>query len=247
MRRERLRPFATLDEPRGAVTVRCPQSTSLPAGVWIVDAPIESFGVEAQRIGHAQHHHAAIRVGDETIVEVAGGHRHILAQAEDVVLVHPCVVTRFRAVISYAFEAGARVFVKRPAFRAMIASGLGPIEGTLAFTTVKAAEVAAGKRHPYDAFLVDVTAAHAKAGRRYVVDLGQGGFRGMGARHNPYHRAGISADSSPDGTVYRARHHRVEAGHDAFVLGGIDRLVGLDVVVSLAVPVGVQDQRRPAL
>src|SRR6202030_4369525 len=69
----------------------------------------------------------------------------------------------------------------------------------------------------------------------------------MWAWHNPYHRARISADSSPDRTIRRAWHHRVEAGHDALVLGGIGRLVGLHICVSLAVPVGVQDQCRPAL
>src|SRR5215468_6916743 len=44
-------------------------------------------------------------------------------------------------------------------------------------------------------------------------------------------------------------HHRVGAGawHDALVLGRIGRLVRLDIVVTLAVAVGVEDERRPAL
>ena len=61
----------------------------------------------------------------------------------------------------------------------------------------------------------------------------------MGARHNPDHGARISADGAPDRSVYRAWHHRVKAGHDALILGRIDRLVGLDVIVALAVSISV--------
>ena len=41
--------------------------------------------------------------------------------------------------------------------------------------------------------------------------------------------------------------HRIKAGDDALVLARVDRLVGLDIVVALAVAVGVDDERRPAL
>jgi len=37
--------------------------------------------------------------------------------------------------------------------------------------------------------------------------------------------------------------HRIKAGDDALVLARVDRLVGLDVVVALAVAVGVEDER----
>ena len=57
------------------------------------------------------------------------------------------------------------------------------------------------------------------------------------------------ADGVPDRAVGRIRHHRVgaRAAGDALVLGGIDRLVRLDVFVALAVAVGVEHERRPAL
>src|SRR5690348_3943561 len=171
MRRERLRSFATLDEPRRAVSVGRPQPTSLPASLGIVDAAIESLGVEAQWIGYAQHHHAAIGIGDQAVVEVAGRHGHIIAEAEDVVLVHPGVVTRFRAVISDALEAGSRISIEGPPFRTVIAGGFGAIQGPFAFAAVKAAEMAAGKRYPHDAFRIDIAAANAKARRWHIVNL----------------------------------------------------------------------------
>ena len=45
----------------------------------------------------------------------------------------------------------------------------------------------------------------------------------------------------------RARRHAVERRVDALVLRRIDRLIGLDVGVALAVAVGVEDEHRPAL
>ena len=52
---------------------------------------------------------------------------------------------------------------------------------------------------------------------------------------------------SPDGTVSRTIGDGVEAEPDALVLAGIVRLVGLHIGVPLAVAVGVDDERRPAL
>src|SRR5439155_10383206 len=50
-----------------------------------------------------------------------------------------------------------------------------------------------------------------------------------------------------DRPVGRADGDAVETGDDALVLRRIDRLVGLDVVVALAVAVGVENERRPTL
>src|SRR5262245_14509219 len=51
---ERLAPLAAFAQPRGAVAAGAPQSAALPAGIGIVDAAVESFGVPTHRIGHAQ-------------------------------------------------------------------------------------------------------------------------------------------------------------------------------------------------
>ena len=52
---------------------------------------------------------------------------------------------------------------------------------------------------------------------------------------------------SPDRAVERAVGDAVEAEPAALVLGGIVRLTRLDVGVTLAVTVRVDDERRPAL
>src|SRR5262249_59479753 len=119
----------------------------------------------------------------------------------------------------------------------MIARGLGSVERTFALAAVEAADVAARERHPDDALAVDVAAARTEAGQRDVVDFRKRGLRRVGAGIEPYDRAGARAQRTPDRAVDRVRHHRVEHLRDALVLGRIDRLVGLDVVVALAVAV----------
>ena len=52
--------LAALDKPRRAVAARRPQSAALPAGIRIVDAPVEALGIEADRIRHAQRDHLAV-------------------------------------------------------------------------------------------------------------------------------------------------------------------------------------------
>src|SRR5215510_13584647 len=57
---DRLLAFATFHEPRRSVATSRPQPPTLPAGVRIVDAPVKSLGVEAQRVGDAQHDHFTV-------------------------------------------------------------------------------------------------------------------------------------------------------------------------------------------
>ena len=241
--------LAAFHEPRRPVPAGRPQPAALPAGVRIVDAPVEPLGVEAQRVRHAQQDHLAVLERDQAVVEVGGRHRHVLAEPERVVLVDPGVVARLGAVLADALEARARVLVERPALRAVIAGGLRPVERPLALAPVEAADVAAAQRRPHDALLVDVGAADAEVRLRHVVDLRERGRRRIRSRSEPHDRRGAAehADGAPDRAVDRARHHGVEAAGDALVLGRIDRLVGLDVVVALAVAVGVEDERRPPL
>ena len=129
----------------------------------------------------------------------------------------------------------------------MIAGRLRSVERTLALAPVEAADMAACERHPHHALAVDIAAARAEARHRYVVDFRQRGFRRVGAGSEPHDRAGAGAQRPPDRSVDRVRHDRVEHLGDALVLGRIQRLVGLDILVALAVAVGVEDERRPAL
>ena len=92
--------------------VRSPLAAHSPRpfqpAVRIVDAAVEALGVEPDRIRHAQHDHPAVRVGDQAVVQVAGRHRHVVAEAERVVLIDPRVIARLGAVLADALEARAR-------------------------------------------------------------------------------------------------------------------------------------------
>src|SRR6266481_3901252 len=140
---DRLLTLAALHEPRRPGAAGRPEPRALPAGVRVVDAPIEPLGVEAQRVRDAQQDHLAVLERDQAVVEVGGRHRHVLAKPERVVLVDPGVVARLGAVLPDALEAGTGVLIEGPAFRAVIAGGLRPIERPLAPATVEAADVAA--------------------------------------------------------------------------------------------------------
>src|SRR5262249_29321837 len=160
-----------------------------------------------------------------------------------------CVVARLGAILADPLEAGAWILIEAPALGAMIAGRLGPVERPLALAPIEAADVARAHRGPYDALLVDVGAANTEVRLRHVIDLGQRGGRRMGPGHESHDRRGAAEDSdrAPDRAIDGARHDGVEAAGDPLVLGRIDRLVGLDVVVALAVAVGVEHERRPAL
>src|SRR5262245_51248500 len=139
---DRLLALPTFHEPRRAVAAGRPEAAPLPAGCRVVDATIEALGVEAERVRNAQHHHLAVLERDQAVVEVAGRHRHVLAEAERVVLVDPRVVARLGAVLADALEARARILIEAPALGAVITGGRRPVERSLALAPVEAADVA---------------------------------------------------------------------------------------------------------
>src|SRR6266568_6535774 len=53
----RLTALATFLQPWRAVAVRAPQPAALPAGIRVVDPPVQPFGKEARRVRDAQHYH----------------------------------------------------------------------------------------------------------------------------------------------------------------------------------------------
>src|SRR5215218_3208142 len=101
--------LAPFPQPGCPVAAGGPQPAALPAGMRVIDAPIKPLGVEAQRVWHPQRDHPAVLERDQAVHEVGGGHRHILAQPECVVLVNPGVVARLGAVLPDALEARAGV------------------------------------------------------------------------------------------------------------------------------------------
>src|SRR6266478_8589048 len=182
MNDHRLASLAAFLEPRGSVAAAGPQSSALPAGIRVIDASIEALGIEAKRIGHAQRNHLAVLERNQAVVEVAGRHRHVIAQPERVVLVDPAVVARLGAVVADAFEAWARVFGEFPTLGTMIAGGIGAVERPFAQAPVKAADMAARERYPDDPLAVDIAAARTVARQRDVVDFRQRCRGRVGAR-----------------------------------------------------------------
>src|SRR6185436_16289861 len=145
VRRERLRAFSAFDQPRRTIAVGGPQAAAFPARLRIVDAAVESLGIEAERIWHAQHHHAPVRVGDDAVVQISGGHRHVVTEPERVVLIDPRVVARLGAVLANALESGTRILMERPALRAVIARRLRTVERRFALAPIEAADVSAAE------------------------------------------------------------------------------------------------------
>src|SRR4051812_23573102 len=174
MRCQRLGAFAAFDQPWRAIAVRRPQTAAFPAGLRIVDAAVEPLGVEAERVRDANRNHLAVLAeGNQAVHQVGGRHRDVIAHAERIVLVYPRVIARLGTVVADALEAWTWVLMKRPAFGTMIARCLGTVERAFAQAPVEYAHVTARQRNPHTALHVDVAAARAKAGQRYVVLLGE--------------------------------------------------------------------------
>src|SRR2546429_7084520 len=155
--------LAAFDQPGRPIAARRPKAAALPAGIWIVDTAVEALGIKAERIGHPQGDHLAVFERDQSVHEIGGRHRHVVAESECVVLIDPAVVARFGAVLADAFEAGPRILVQRPALRALIAGRLGSVERTPALAAVEAADMTARERHPDHALAVDVAAARTES------------------------------------------------------------------------------------
>src|SRR4029078_10231923 len=117
----------------------------------------------------------------------------------------------------------------------------------LALAAVKACQVSAGERGPEHAVTIDVAAARTVAGDWRLTNFRQCCVCRIGPGIAPDHRARISQRRAPHRTVERAHRHGVEAERDPRVLARVDRLTGLDIVVALAIAVGVENERRPAL
>src|SRR5262249_8905159 len=120
-------------------------------------------------------------------------------------------------------------------------------EAPLALAAVEARDVPARERDPRHTAAVDVESAHAVAGRWNSIDFGQGRLGRIRAGLQPQNETGMTDVRSPDRAVDRVVGDAVEAETDARVLGGIAGLIRLDPRVALAVAVGVDDERRPAL
>src|SRR5262249_1314948 len=174
------------------VAIRAPQPAPLPAGIGIVDPAVEALGEEAHGVRHAQLDELAIHEHVQRIGVVAGRDRHVLAEAERVVLVHERIVARLGTAgfrLAYAVKLRSWQAIEGPRFGTMLAGRSRPIERALAFPAVEARHVPARERHPDDALGIDVKAARRVARERHFVDLRQRVARVI-TRIKPHHHAG---------------------------------------------------------
>src|SRR5438477_443365 len=105
----------------------------------------------------------------------------------------------------------------------------------------------------------DAVGVNVEASRREALDAGlrvvprqlvpfrQSGSGRVRARVQPDDGAGEAEHRAPDGAVGGTHGNAIKGGRYAFVLRRIDRLIGLHIIVALAVAVGIENQRRPAL
>src|SRR5262245_814914 len=127
----------------------------------------------------------------------------------------------------------------------MIAGRIGAIERTLTLAAVEADQTTVRARAPDYAVPVDVASAHANSLLWNSVELGE---KGLGVEAQEAGRAGENIERVPDRTVGRMWHHGVGAGaRDPYVFARFGRLAGFCIFVDLAVGVGVEHERCPAL
>src|SRR4030095_13899801 len=242
------RPLAAFDLEGCSRGVGGPEALAFPARIRVVDTTVHPLCVEAHGVGDAKDDELSVHEGEQPLVGVSGADRHVAAQAERVELIDPGVVACLGAAgIRHVRKLRTRERIERPALRTVLPRRLGAVERPLALPAVEAREMSAGERRPHDAVAIDVHAARPVPRKGRLEDFRERGPRGVRTRIEADDVAGIAEHCAPDGAVVRVHTDAIEGRHDPLVLGGIDRLIGLDVLVALAVAIGVEDERCPAL
>src|SRR5207247_11214151 len=114
--------LAAFHVERRAVARARPDAAALPAGVRVVDAPVEGLGIEAHRIRDDEIDHLAVLERNQRLVLIAGGKRGVFAEAQRVVLVDPGVIARLgRSAAAVTHELRSRERIERPALGAVLA------------------------------------------------------------------------------------------------------------------------------
>src|ERR1700722_7412673 len=240
---QRLHALTPLLVPRRPITARDPKAAPLPTRGGVIDSTVDTLGVESQRIGNAQRDEAALHQRVHAVKEIARRDRHVCPQPQRVVLIHPGVITRLDAHLRQVGEARSRQAMERPACGARVARRSRPVERPPALAPIELPQVSAREGYPHHAVAIDISAAHAEAGRRYIVDLAQ-----AAARIEANDGAGITKrDRAPDAAIRRIRHDGVKADGETLVPLGTRRLTGFHPRIELAVAVGVEHQGSPTL
>ena len=121
------------------------EALPFPAGIRIVDAAVQALRVVAHRIGHAQRYELALRKHQQSLRQIAGRNRRILAGAKRVEAINKVVIRRVgAAVLHRSFVVRTREWIERPALRAVLPRRGGrAIERALALAAVEAREMSA--------------------------------------------------------------------------------------------------------
>src|SRR5262249_25952754 len=123
----RLGALAAFLQPRCAVAVRAPQAAALPAGIRVIDAPVQALGKEAQRVGYAQHDHLPVLERSEAVIKVGRRDRNVLAKPHRVMLVYPGVVARLGTPVLEPLKGRSWVLIGGKAFGTVVAGGARPV------------------------------------------------------------------------------------------------------------------------
>src|SRR5207247_9891783 len=154
---------------------------------------------------------------------------------------------RGAASVRHVREVWSGEWMERPALATVLPGRGGPVERPLTPAPVEAREMSARQRRPDDAAAIDIHAAWSVSREGRLEHFRQRRRRRIRSRIEPNDVTGKAQDRAPYGPVGRVHGDSVEGRRDPLILGGIDRLVGLHIVVPLAVAVGVEAEGGPTL
>src|SRR5437867_1670621 len=231
-----------------------PESLSLPAGLWIIDASVRGTREEAHRVGHSQRNELP-GLGIEHFDGVGvhrSIHRCVFSQAEGIMQIHVSKV----ALVGMKDAVGVcRIIhsIQSPTLGAALAGGLR-ISRALAHAAVESREMAAGTPVlPYDTMAAGVNTAGSIyfdfLVKRRFIELGVAGRGRVRSLFDPHEPLVSASDSRyPKTAILRVYGDGICAKSDPMILGRLDWLIGLSPSqVDLAVPIRVDNARAPAL
>src|SRR4029453_18695455 len=129
----------------------------------------------------------------------------------------------------------------------MLTGGLRTVQRTFALAAIEARKMTACHGRPVHTVAVDVTASRRESpidGR--FINLHERSVWRVRAGREPDDCARVPELRPPHGAV-RRRCNRVERTADSLILAWVERVIRFDVRVAFAVPIGVPDERGPAL
>ena len=139
------RSFPAFRMERGTRRVSRKYALSLPAGIWIIDSPVDPLSVETHRIRYSERHELAVDERDQPFGFVAGRHRDILSDAEHVEAIYEVVVRRVgTGSIDGILKVRAGKSVERPTFRTMFSSRIRFLQRAFALAAIETGQLPAG-------------------------------------------------------------------------------------------------------